>query len=239
LEVLEKLEAGSLDIDSALALFRGRVVEMSQDVENEQADHLVHSVGGRGGYLLRRSIHLLMATLPILFYWHGDEIAAVVCLSAERLVSLILLLLIAAEALRLTLGLTVYGQRDYEAKQVSAVAWGGISVGLVLLAAPRPAGLHPAAIGAPLIWSLSVADPLMGEVRRLGGGVRAVVISGGLAVFASWLGAAFWLGTPGWLVPLMTPATVAAEWPRLPWIDDNATMLLIPLAICLILSPWF
>ena len=88
---------------------------MSKSVEKEEVDHLVHSVGGLKGHLLRRSIHLLMAGLPIVFYWHGDTIGALVHLSAEQVVSLILLLLVVAETLRLTLGLTVYGQREYEA----------------------------------------------------------------------------------------------------------------------------
>jgi hypothetical protein len=40
------------------------------------------------------------------------------------------------------------------------------------------------------------------------------------------------------LVALMGPICVAAEWPRLRYIDDNATMLLIPLAVVLILEPF-
>jgi len=36
----------------------------------------------------------------------------------------------------------------------------------------------------------------------------------------------------------MGPMCVAAEWPRLRYIDDNATMLLIPLALVLVLEPF-
>jgi hypothetical protein len=36
----------------------------------------------------------------------------------------------------------------------------------------------------------------------------------------------------------MGPLTTAAEWPKLKWIDDNATMTLIPLATILLLVPF-
>ena len=36
----------------------------------------------------------------------------------------------------------------------------------------------------------------------------------------------------------MGPICVAYEWPRLRYIDDNATMLLIPLAVVLVLEPF-
>ena len=45
-------------------------------------------------------------------------------------------------------------------------------------------------------------------------------------------------GTPLWLAPIMAPLCVAAEWPRLRWIDDNATILLIPLTAILLVVPW-
>ena len=41
------------------------------------------------------------------------------------------------EAVRLKLGITVFGQRDYESKQVSALAWGALSIGLCVLIAPK------------------------------------------------------------------------------------------------------
>jgi len=46
------------------------------------------------------------------------------------------------------------------------------------------------------------------------------------------------VATPLVLVAIMAPLVVAAESPRLKWIDDNATMLLIPAAALLIISVW-
>jgi hypothetical protein len=35
---------------------------------------------------------------------------------------------------------------------------------------------------------------------------------------------------------LIPPIQVASEWPRLRWIDDNGTMVLIPFLVILLLS---
>ena len=58
------------------------------------------------------------------------------------------------------MGWTIVGQRSYEAKQVSALAWGALGVGMVFLLTPEPEYAYP------LILSLSLGDPLLGELRR-------------------------------------------------------------------------
>ena len=45
-----------------------------------------------------------------------------------------------------------------------------------------------------------------------------------------WTWGWYFCNTPLWMAAVMAPLTVAAEWPRLRYIDDNATMILIPLA---------
>lgn len=40
------------------------------------------------------------------------------------------------------------------------------------------------------------------------------------------------------MVPLFAPLCVLAEKPRLRFIDDNATMSLIPLAVAMVFAPW-
>ncbi len=37
---------------------------------------------------------------------------------------------------------------------------------------------------------------------------------------------------------ILAPVCMISEWPRLTYIDDNATMLLIPLALVLLLEPF-
>lgn len=199
-------------------------------------DHATHSVGGRGGHLVRRLIHLSMVVLPWAWYWHVADLEAASGWSRTTLALVLLGLLAVAEAGRLALGITAYGQRAYEARQVSAVAWGGLSVLLVLLLAPER-GVQGAALGLPIVASLALVDPLLGELRRAGRSGWQVALAGVLGCGLVWAGSAAVLGTPWVLVAPLAVVTVAAEWPSLRWIDDNATMTLVPLALVLALDP--
>ncbi|MGB1233892.1 MAG: hypothetical protein ACPHF0_06980, partial [Poseidonia sp.] len=90
----------------------------------------------------------------------------------------------------------------------------------------------------PLIASLALGDPLMGELRRKDVADRQVMIYATLLLLAIWLVSSFQFGTPLWLCILLAPVCMISEWPRLRYIDDNATMLLIPLALVLLLEPF-
>jgi hypothetical protein len=90
----------------------------------------------------------------------------------------------------------------------------------------------------PLILSLSLGDPLMGELRRKGIDTRNVMLLSTLALLVIWLAAWSQFGTPLWMAVLLAPVCMIAEWPRLTYIDDNATMVLIPLALVMILEPF-
>ena len=203
---------------------------MSDQVELTNPIEL--SVGGVSGHLLRRGIHLAMSFLPFLFFEFGEDVADMASLTLEQVVSCVILLAIFGEALRLRMGWTVVGQRSYEAKQVSALAWGALGVGMVFLLTPDPAYAYP------LILSLSLGDPLLGELRRKGSSTQTVILAGVIGIAVIWAGCAYLVETPWLFVPLMAPICVAAEWPRLRYIDDNATMLLIPLAVVLIFDPF-
>jgi len=198
----------------------------------EMTDPVETSVGGVSGHLLRRVVHLSMVLIPWAYYWHGESFADNFSTSKEKLLSIIMIALIIAEIIRLKIGFTLFGQRDYEAKQVSALAWGGIAIGLTLFIAPSKE------LGVPLIVSLALIDPLLGELRRSGMEVMKVNWICMAVTLAIWIGCWKLLGTPLWLGFIITPIVVAAEYPRLRWIDDNATMLLIPLALIIVLSPW-
>ena len=203
---------------------------MSDQVELTNPIEL--SVGGVSGHLLRRGIHLAMSFLPFLSFEFGEDVADMVSLTLEQVVSCVILLAVFGEALRLRMGWTVVGQRSYEAKQVSALAWGALGVGMVFLLTPDPAYAYP------LILSLSLGDPLLGELRRKGSSTQTVILAGVLGIAIIWAGCAYLVETPWLFVPLMALICVAAEWPRLRYIDDNATMLLIPLAVVLIFDPF-
>ncbi|MGB1587349.1 MAG: hypothetical protein ACPHJD_00880 [Poseidonia sp.] len=199
-------------------------VELTNPVET--------SVGGMRGHLLRRGIHLSMAALPFVYFTYGESVADSIGWELQQVVAGVVLFALVAEGIRLKLGITVFGQRDYEAKQVSALAWGAVGVGFVLLLAPHEAYAYP------LILSLALGDPLMGELRRKGISSRNVMVYSTAALWAIWLASSALFGTPVWMAFLLAPVCMISEWPRLRYIDDNATMVLIPLALVLLLEPF-
>jgi len=203
---------------------------MSDQVELTNPVEL--SVGGMPGHILRRGIHLAISFLPLLYFEFGNDVADYVSLTLEQVVSAVILIAVFGEALRLRMGWTIVGQRSYEAKQVSALAWGALGVGMVFLLAPEPEYAYP------LILSLSLGDPLLGELRRKGASTKNVIWAGIIGIALIWATCAYLVETPWILVALMAPICVAAEWPRLRYIDDNATMLLIPLAVVLVIDPF-
>tara|TARA_B100000700_G_scaffold151108_1_gene167872 strand:- start:2087 stop:2704 length:618 start_codon:yes stop_codon:yes gene_type:complete len=199
----------------------------------ELTDPVDHSVGGMYGHLFRRGFHVGMSVLPFVYYEYAEKISDYFSINELQLVSFLTLVIVFSEAVRLKLGITIFGQRDYESHQVSALAWGGFSVGLTFLLLSE----HPEFVW-PLILSLSLGDPFLGEVRRKGKEPKTVFILGSVFIALIWVACWMQVGTPLWMAFVMAPICVAAEWPRLRWIDDNATMLLIPLAAVIMLAPW-
>jgi hypothetical protein len=186
-----------------------------------------YALGGRAAHLVRRLIHLSSILLLWLYYQFGANIARFFGLSLAQLIWLCLALVMALEALRLAGGWVVFGQRNYETERISAFTWGVIGMGLVLLFAPGRE------FAIPIICAYAIGDPLLGELRRSHLSRTVVIILGILVLALIWWLAHIWLNTPLWLVFIMPPLTLAAEWPCLHWIDDNALMQLIPLAVIL------
>ena len=202
-------------------------------------DHVKHSIGGFRGHALRRATHMVMALIPLIYYGRGVEISDYLGMNPEQLVSTIIITLIIIEALRIRMGIVVIGQREYEAKQISALAWGGLAVALALLIAPDDGktGLESGLYGIPLIFGLTFVDPIMGEIKRKKQNLKLAIWAGMLTSYGVWIGCQFWIGTPLVISLLLAPLTVLGEVPSLKYIDDNATMVLIPLAALMILLP--
>ena len=203
-----------------------------KDVSVELTNPIDESVGGVKGHLLRRSIHLSMAFIPYLFFEYGEEIAGTISIQRNELTSLLLILIVTGEYIRLKMGFTVFGQRAYEAKQISALAWGGISICLVLLITPMEAYAYP------LILSLALGDPFMGELRRKHVSKNMLICLTTILLLLVWMASWHFFDTPLWFAPIMAPLCMVSEWPRYSIIDDNATMLLIPLAAVVTLIPF-
>jgi len=203
------------------------------------ADHVDHSVGGFGGHAFRRLTHVSMTAIPFVYYLYGQDVADIVSLEAQQLVSVVCILILFAEAIRIRLGIVIFGQREYEADQISALAWGGLAVSLALLLAPGEGeGLEAGIYGIPLIVGLTLVDPLMGEIKRIKKDLKLAIYFGLLMSYAVWLTCYFWLGTDIRAAILLAPLTVLGELPKTKDIDDNATMILFPLAGLMLLLPF-
>jgi len=201
-------------------------------------DHVPASVGGLRGHIFRRLIHIAMMIIPFLYYWNGTNISNFFFeLEPKQFVSVVAFIFLLTEIIRLRMGFVVFGQRDYESNQISAFFWGGSSVCLVLLLSPEY-GIQNSAFGFPLILGLTLIDPLMGELRRADWSTRNVVIIAYIGTILIWISCHYFLDTPLFIAPFIAAIVVASEWPRLTWIDDNATMLLIPLSFVLFLEPF-
>jgi len=206
-------------------------------------DHVEHSVGGLGGHAFRRITHVSMALIPVIYYSRGEKIADYFSVSPPEFVSYVFFAILAIEIVRLRFGIVIVGQREYESKQISAFAWGAFAVCLALLVTGMEpfvsgSGIKSGIYGIPLIFGLTFVDPLMGEIKRQKQDMRLAIITGLAASYAIWIGCSFWLGTPLWTCILLAPLTVLGELPRIKYIDDNATMILLPLAGLLLLSPF-
>tara|TARA_B100000575_G_scaffold64406_1_gene49400 strand:- start:41155 stop:41799 length:645 start_codon:yes stop_codon:yes gene_type:complete len=209
-------------------------------VNGFETDHVKHSIGGFGGHALRRATHMIMALIPLIYYSRGEVLADYVGLSPEQLVSSVVMTILILEGLRLRLGIVIIGQREYEAQQISALAWGGFAVALALLISPDDGktGLEAGLYGIPIIFGLTFVDPIMGEIKRKKRDLKMAVYIGLITSYIVWIGCHFWIGTPILVSLLLAPLTVLGELPSLKYIDDNATMVLIPLAALVILLPF-
>ncbi len=203
-------------------------------------DHARHSVGGDYGHIFRRLTHVSMALIPILYYVYGLEISSRLSLEPQEFVSLTCVAILIVEAIRLKSGIVIIGQREYEASQISALAWGTLAVSIALLMAPTMGreGIEAGVFGIPIILGLCIVDPVMGEVKRRTSGLQSAVIIGGVVSYAIWIGCTLYLDTPLVASIILAPLTVIGELPRTNVIDDNATMVLIPLAGVILLNPF-
>jgi len=204
---------------------------MSEQVELTNPVDL--SVGGMSGHIFRRSFHLAMCLIPILYFEIGMDVADALSMTLSEVVASFVIVAAVGEAIRLKLGFTVFGQREYESKQVSALAWGALAIGMVLLITPSKEYAYP------LIFSLTFGDPFMGELRRRGIESDKVILYACILVLGIWLACWNVFGTPLLVCLIVAPIAVLSEIPRLRYIDDNATMLLIPLAVVVTLEPFF
>ncbi len=177
---------------------------------------------------VRRLIHVCMIFVPLIYYAWGKPAAHCLGLSLPAFVACLIALVVFLESARLKHGGLFFGQRPYERHQVSAVAWGAISLLLVCFFS------QGIAFSVPIVGTCALADPLMGEMRRHRCRPAFVAALGLVFAYLVWIVSWWCLGTP-WLLVLICPLiAISVEYPRLRWIDDNALMMLVPLLFVLL-----
>jgi len=209
--------------------------------------------GGSGGHICRRCCHVLISCLsPLLFFGLPALAASVPGMDAElsplKLVSILAAINLVVELVRLKCGILNYGQRTYEKNILSAQFWGGMGICLVLLGSPRrpdfpgESGVfqHRIWIGGPIMWSMGIVDPLIGELKSRGFSLKDRSLVGCLlcaAIFA--ICTLKGLGTPWWFCLVYPPIIVFAEFAGgVVRIDDNGLMLIVPLLMTYVFLPW-
>lgn len=183
----------------------------------------------KGGYLAhiaRRFFHVAMLAVPFFYYYFLTHLAPQKILRLMILAFIFFVFLF--EKLRIRMRLVLFGQRLHEATHISAFAWTMLSIGIILFFAP----VH---FAIPIVASCALVDPLLGEMRLHHINKKLIIMVGIFVAMLIWFLCAWIYHFPMWYGIIIAPITVAAEWPVLKWIDDNALMLLVPLVVVFLL----
>lgn len=145
----------------------------------------------------------------------------------EAVLLLGLLVVLALELLRLGAGLELPTIRPYEERRIASYAW-------YAMAAVAAIVVFPEAIAVAVVLGTALVDPLLGELRLLGGAARwaypwaglglyAVLAALSLSLVGHWDAARTAIGAA-----LSSIIAVAAETASLEIVDDDLAMTLLP-----------
>ncbi len=202
------------------------VGELRRAVERARSVQAVRLKLEAWGPQLRRILHVA-SPLFLLYYTFPSD--TWIGIPRELLVLGILLFFLVGEVVRIWRRWRIPGLRAYEADQISAFTWGGMALALALLIFPMPL-VVPAVVG--MAW----VDPLCARTRGGRGYPWLPLLAYGLVA-----GSAFAVEAQlGWLAPQLptialltavaTATAIAAEAPRVAYVDDDFRMLIVPLA---------
>jgi len=203
------------------------------------------TVGGKRGHITRRIYHVIVFGIAPILFFYLDDVAEAWNTTCVRIISIICMIAIVFEAVRLKLGLLVFAMREYEREVISAQFWGTFGVGMVMLAAPYSPGVEPptfedkAWIGAPIIWCLGAVDPLIGELKQNKWGVLSRSIIGTMVALIIFIISYFTVDTPWWFCLIYPEMVVLSEYAGgILRVDDNGLMLILPLLMTYVFLPW-
>lgn len=129
------------------------------------------------------------------------------------------------ELARIALGVKLFGMRPYEGQRVSAYAQGllGLTIGIFLVD-PR--------IVVPVFLGMAWIDPFRSLARKRGWHVAIPTTAYAVLFFValSLMGGTLGLGARLILTAISTTVAMAVEGPRIPQLDDDLTMQILPFA---------
>jgi len=177
--------------------------------------------------LFRRGVHCLIALAP-LYFLLPDDLPLV---GLRRWVLLIAFFVGIAlfEAYRLRTGMVILGLRPHEKTSIASFMWAAAGITAALWLLPRD-------IASAVLVGMALVDPLSGELRM---GRRPVITQIGLPLLA-YMGLAvavllvFDHRTPEMVVALSVLGAVSAvlsERARIPHVDDDFVMIVLPGAL--------
>lgn len=131
------------------------------------------------------------------------------------------------EIARIALGIKLFGMRPYEGQRVSAYAQGalGLAFGLFLIKDPN--------IVVPVFVCMAWIDPLAAEARR-NSWPRAGVIAAYFSLFLATEYVMSGIQSFDWqfiLAVFATGAAMIVEGPKIPQIDDDLLMQIVPMTV--------
>jgi hypothetical protein len=177
-----------------------------------------------GGHILRRLVHM-SSPIFLIYYWLPDPLWAG---GPGRQIGLVfaLFLTLIFEAVRMTRQLKIIGMRPYETNRLSAAAWAGIALVFAML-------FFPFKLVAPVVFGMAWIDPLCGELRRRNSRFypnlpRVAYFVLVLVIMSATVGFSI-----GILVAaaLAAPVAVSVEKAKTRFLDDDFTMIVIPLIV--------
>jgi len=176
-----------------------------------------------GDRLWRRIVHATGAAV-LLYYLVPDHFFVIVPKAEVLLAALAAALIL--EVLRHAAGLELPTIRPYEEHRIASFVFYAIALAGAILLFPLP-------IAVASVLGTALVDPIAGGLRESEGARRLYPA----VPFAAYTGLAFvGLGLiGGWPIPLALPLALlaaavglAAEYPKIPWVDDDLAMTFVP-----------
>ncbi len=171
--------------------------------------------------VFRRAFHTL-TSLFVVYYWFPERVTEI-DMTREQLAVVGLLLLACFEAYRIHKGWLFFGLRDYEKKAPAGYFWGATGYVLALL-------LFEQRFAMVTILGTTLVDPILGELRATEWKKMGPPVG-----FIAWSAVAYTcvllvpLATPLVFIPIGALIAVVVEAPKVPYVDDNFVMNIVPL----------